>query len=307
MRLALVFPGQGSQSVGMMQAYDGLPGVQETFIEASEVLNQDLLQLVTHGPAETLNQTINTQPVMLAADIAVYRAWTNLHQVKPLYMAGHSLGEYAALVAAKALDFKTAVALVRHRAMLMQDALPAEAGAMAVVLGLDDEAVEVVCAEAGNGETVEAVNYNSPGQVVIAGHKNAVTRAMALATERGAKRVMILPVSVPAHSSLMTKAAEQLSDYLEQVRVAPPNVPVLQNAEGKAHSNPADIKQALVRQLYSPVHWVKTVQTLAGYNVSHLVECGPAKVLTGLNKRTSAVPTYALRDVKSINDFNTII
>lgn len=302
----MVFPGQGSQSVGMMQAYDGLPGVQETFIEASEVLNEDLWQLVTQGPAETLNQTVNTQPIMLAADIAVYRAWTNRHQLEPLYMAGHSLGEYAALVAAKALEFKTAVALVRHRATLMQDALPAEAGAMAVVLGLDDEVVEAVCAEADRDETVEAVNYNSPGQVVIAGHKPAVARAMALATQRGAKRVMILPVSVPAHSSLMSKAAQQLSDYLQQVSITPPNVPVLQNAESQAYSNPADIKQALVRQLYSPVHWVKTVQTLAGYNVSHLIECGPAKVLTGLNKRSAAVPTYALSDMKSIIDFKTI-
>lgn len=306
MRLALVFPGQGSQSVGMMQAYDGLAAVQETFVEASEVLNQDLWQLVTHGPAETLNQTINTQPVMLAADVAVYRAWSALHRVEPLYMAGHSLGEYAALVAAKALEFKTAVALVRHRATLMQEALPAEAGAMAVILGLDDKIVEAVCAEAGSGETVEAVNYNSPGQVVIAGHKSAVARAMALATERGAKRVMILPVSVPAHSSLMAKAAQQLSDYLQQVSVARPNVPVLQNAESQAYDNPADIKQALVRQLYSPVHWVKTIQNLAGYNVSHLIECGPAKVLTGLNKRASAVPTYALSDSTSIKNFNTI-
>lgn len=306
MKLALVFPGQGSQSVGMMQAYEGLPGVQETFSEASEVLNQDLWGLVTHGPAERLNQTINTQPVMLAADVAVYRGWSAMHKVKPDYLAGHSLGEYAALVAGNALDFKSAVALVRHRATLMQAALPTDAGAMAVVLGLDDEVVEAVCAEAGVGEIVEAVNYNSPGQVVIAGHKNAVARAMALATDRGAKRVMILPVSVPAHSSLMTEAAQQLGGYLESVNIVPPDVPVLQNAEGKSYASVAGIKDALVRQLYSPVRWVDTIQTLARYNVSHIIECGPAKVLTGLNKRSSDVAALALNDIKAINYFKTI-
>ncbi len=306
MRLAFVFPGQGSQSVGMMQAYEGLPGLQATFSEASEILNQDLWQLVAEGPADLLNLTINTQPVMLVADIAVYRGWSALHSVKPVYLAGHSLGEYAALVAGKALDFKAAVALVRHRAILMQNALPVDAGAMAVILGLDDTVVETVCAEAGGEEVVEAVNFNSPGQVVIAGHKNAVARAMALATERGAKRAMILPVSVPAHSSLMAKAGEQLGSYLESVNIVPPDVPVLQNAEGQSYSSAAEIKHALARQLSSPVRWVDTIQTLARQNLSHIVECGPAKILTGLSKRISSVSTLALADFNSISNFKTV-
>ena len=289
----------------MMQPYDGLPAVYETFVEASEVLQQDLWALVTQGPAESLNHTVNTQPLMLAAGVAVYRSWLAAQSIQPDYLAGHSLGEYTALVAAKALDFRAALLLVRYRAQLMQQAVPAETGAMAALLGLEGEVVRSLCAQAAGAEIVEAVNYNAPGQVVIAGHKSAVLRAMDLATAQGAKRAIILPVSVPAHSSLMNEAGKRLAQYLETVDITPPATPVLQNADVTWFATPGEIKQALVKQLSSPVRWVETIQKMAQQGLTHIIECGPGKILTGLNKRISSVPTVALADARSILEFKS--
>ena len=283
--LAFVFPGQGSQSVGMMQGWGERSEVRFTFSEASDALGEDLWALVTDGPADHLNQTINTQPVMLAADIAVWRVWRAAGGVPPAWLAGHSLGEYAALVAAGSIAFSDAVRLVRYRAEAMQTAVPEGVGAMAAILGLEDEAVRSVCAEAAAGEIVEAVNLNSPGQVVIAGNRGAVERAMALAREKGAKRAMLLPVSVPSHSSLMRPAAEQLLAHLEGVSIAPPAIPVLHNTDVAPHEEPDAIRLALARQLHTPVRWVETIQSLAAAGAGTLVECGPGKVLAGLGKR----------------------
>lgn len=289
----------------MMQAYEGLPEVYETFVEASEVLQQDLWALVTQGPAEALNHTVNTQPLMLTAGVAVYRSWLAAQGMHPVYFAGHSLGEYTALVAAKALDFGAALLLVRYRAQLMQQAVPAETGAMAALLGLEDEAVRSICVQAAGAEIVEAVNYNAPGQVVIAGHRNAVLRAMDLATAHGAKRAIILPVSVPAHSSLMSEAGKRLAQYMETVDIIPPATPVLQNADVTSFATSGEIKQALVKQLSSPVRWVETIQKMAQQGLTHIIECGPGKILTGLNKRISSVPTLALADARSILEFKS--
>lgn len=285
MKYAFVFPGQGSQSVGMMQSLESLPGVRETFVEASRILDQDLWQLVTAGPAEELNLTANTQPVMLAAGVAVFRAWNALGGAKPVLLAGHSLGEYTSLVASGALAFEDALPLVRFRAKAMQEAVAEGIGGMAAVLGLDDDAVRAVCAEAGRGEVLEAVNFNSPGQVVIAGHKSAVERGMELARAKGAKRALMLPVSVPSHCSLMRPAADALAKYLESVPLKSPEIPVVHNADVKSHESEAAVKETLVRQLFSPVRWVETIRSFARQGVTHLVECGPGKVLAGLNKR----------------------
>ena len=289
----------------MMQAYEDMPAVYETFVEASEVLHQDLWALVAQGPAEALNHTVNTQPLMLTAGVAVYRSWLAAQGMNPVYFAGHSLGEYTALVAAKALDFHAALLLVRYRAQLMQQAVPAETGAMAALLGLEDEAVRSICVQAAGAEIVEAVNYNAPGQVVIAGHRNAVLRAMDLATAHGAKRAIILPVSVPAHSSLMSEAGKRLAQYMETVDIIPPATPVLQNADVTSFATSSEIKQALVKQLSSPVRWVETIQKMAQQGLTHIIECGPGKILTGLNKRISSVPTLALADARSILEFKS--
>lgn len=296
MKTAFLFPGQGSQSVGMMNGLGQYPEVRQTFDEASAALGEDLWKLVTEGPAELLNQTTNTQPVMLAADIATWRVYLGKGGAMPAVMAGHSLGEIAALVAAGALDFADAIRLTRFRAEAMQNAVPDGVGAMAAVLGLDDDAVRAVCVEAAQGEVLEPVNLNSPGQVVIAGNKAAVERGMALAKEKGAKRALPLPVSVPSHSSLMKPAADRFRAYLETVVLKAPSVPVLQNADVKSCSDPAAIKDALARQLHSPVRWVETVQALAGQGVERCVECGPGKVLTGLVKRINDIPCAALVD-----------
>ncbi len=307
MKLAFVFPGQGSQSVGMMQGFDALPVVRETFEEAGAVLQQDLWQLVTAGPVEALNQTINTQPAMLTAGVAVYRAWQQIGGAQPAFMAGHSLGEYTALVACGALSFVDALPLVRYRAEVMQQAVAEGVGGMAAILGLDDDAVRAVCAEAAQGEVVEAVNFNSPGQVVIAGNKAAVERGMELAKARGAKRALPLPVSVPSHCSLMKPAAEKLAHYLQSVTMNAPQVPVLHNADVKSYDGETEIKDALVRQLYQPVRWVETVRALSAAGVTHVAECGPGKVLAGLNKRIVAemqglalTDTAALEQAKSL-------
>jgi [acyl-carrier-protein] S-malonyltransferase len=284
-RFAFVFPGQGSQSRGMMNGYADFAAVRDTFTEASDVLKQDLWQLVTEGEDADLNTTVNTQPIMLTAGVAVYRAWQSQNGAMPTMMAGHSLGEYTALVASGALNFADALPLVRYRAQCMQEAVPEGVGGIAAILGLDDEAVRAVCAEGAQGEVLEAVNYNSPGQVVIAGNRAAVERGMELAKAKGAKRALMLPMSVPSHCSLLQGAADKLRTYLESVTVNAPAVPVLHNADVAAYGDAAKIKDALVRQLYSPVRWVETVQAFGQQGITHNVECAPGKVLAGLNKR----------------------
>jgi [acyl-carrier-protein] S-malonyltransferase len=284
-QFAFVFPGQGSQSRGMMNGYADFAAVRDTFTEASDVLKQDLWQLVAEGEDADLNATVNTQPIMLTAGVAVYRAWQSQNGAKPTMMAGHSLGEYTALVASGALNFADALPLVRYRAQCMQEAVPEGVGGIAAILGLDDETVRAVCSEGAQGEVLEAVNYNSPGQVVIAGNRSAVERGMELAKAKGAKRALMLPMSVPSHCSLLQGAADKLRTYLENVTVNVPAVPVLHNADVAAYNDAAKIKDALVRQLYSPVRWVETVQAFGKQGITHNVECAPGKVLAGLNKR----------------------
>lgn len=308
MKLAFIFPGQGSQSVGMAKSYEAFPIVRDTFAEASEVLKQDLWQLVSDGPVEELNLTVNTQPVMLTVGVAVYRAWNAIGGAKPAVMAGHSLGEYTALVASGALSLTDALPLVRYRAQSMQEAVAEGVGGMAAILGLDDDVVRAVCLEAAVGEVLEAVNFNSPGQVVIAGNKAAVERGMELAKAKGAKRALPLPVSVPSHCALMLPAAEKLKQYLLNVQVNTPEVPVLHNADVQSFSDALQIKDALTRQLYSPVRWVETIQEFARQGVTHLVECGPGKVLAGLNKRIDGtMQVYPLVDGDSIAQTKQLI
>jgi [acyl-carrier-protein] S-malonyltransferase len=285
----------------MMGPYGDAAVIRDTFAEAADALGFDLAAMVAEGPAETLNQTINTQPAMLAAGVAVYRLWLAQGGARPTLMAGHSLGEYTALTCAGSLAFGDALKLVRLRAEAMQSAVPEGVGAMAAVLGLDDDAVRAVCAEAAQGEVLEAVNYNSPGQVVIAGNKAAVERGCALAKEKGAKRALPLPVSVPSHCALMQPAAERLLAAMQAIEVKAPVVPVLHNADVAAYSDPAAIRDALARQLYSPVRWVETMQAFAAQGVTRIAECGPGKVLAGLNKRIlDNVPTVALADAAAI-------
>lgn len=301
MKLAFVFPGQGSQAVGMMAGWGERAEVRATFAEASDALGQDLWALVADGPADLLNQTVNTQPAMLAADVAAWRAWQAAGGATPALLAGHSLGEYAALVAAGALGFADAIRLVRFRAEAMQVAVPEGVGAMAAILGLDDDAVRAVCNEAAAGEAVEAVNLNAPGQVVIAGNKAAVERAMALAKEKGAKRALPLPVSVPSHSSLMLPAAEKLRAHLQDIEIKTPAVRVLHNTDVQSHTEPDAIRAALTKQLHTPVRWVETVQALKAAGIERVIECGPGKVLTGLSKRIDdSLPAVALVDEASL-------
>jgi [acyl-carrier-protein] S-malonyltransferase len=302
MKFAFLFPGQGSQSVGMMQGFGDQPVIRDTFAEASGVLGQDLWRMIAE-PNEDLNQTANTQPLMLTAGVAVWRAWLEAGGAHPSVMAGHSLGEYTALVAAGALEFSAALPMVRYRAEVMQGAVAEGVGAMAAILGLDDDAVRAVCAESALGEVLEAVNFNSPGQVVIAGHKSAVERGMEAAKAKGAKRALILPVSVPSHCALMKPAADKLAAYLENVAVSAPQIPVLHNADVQAYSDAQSIKNALVRQLYSPVRWVETVQAISAQDVAHAAECGPGKVLAGLNKRIVADMTcFALTGIEAVSE-----
>jgi len=284
-QFAFVFPGQGSQSRGMMDGYTEFAAVRDTFNEASAVLGQDLWQLANAGTEADLNSTVNTQPLMLTAGVAVYRAWLGQNGPKPAMMAGHSLGEYTALVAAGALDFADALPLVRYRARCMQEAVLGGKGGIAAILGLDDEVVREVCGEGAQGEVLEAVNYNSPGQVVIAGDRTAGERGMAIAKARGAKRALMLPMSVPSHCSLLRGAAEKLRAYLENVTVQDAAIPVVHNADVQAYQNADAIKDALVRQLFSPVRWVETIRFFGSAGMTHNVECAPGKVLAGLNKR----------------------
>ena len=289
MAFAFVFPGQGSQSVGMMNAYGDAAVVRATFDEASATLDQDLWQLVAEGPAELLAQTVNTQPLMLTAGVAVYRLWLEKGGKQPAVVAGHSLGEYSALVAAGVIDFKDAVPLVRLRASAMQEAVPVGTGAMAAILNLDDDKIREACAEAvaeaGQGQVVEPVNFNGPGQTVIAGSKEAVERACEGCKARGAKRAVLLPVSAPFHSSLIRPAADKLGARLAELHFNAPNIPVINNVDVATETDPVRIKDALVRQAYSPVRWVETIQKIAAMDVSAVAECGPGKVLAGLTKR----------------------
>lgn len=284
--LAIVFPGQGSQAVGMLgELATQHSQVGETFAEAGEVLGYDLWQLVQDGPAEDLNQTDRTQPAMLAAGVSVWRVWQAQGGATPAVMAGHSLGEYTALVCSGAIDFATAVALVAERGRCMQGAVPPGVGAMAALLGLDDATVTDVCTRAAGDDVVEAVNFNSPGQVVIAGNTAAVERAIGLAKEAGAKRAVILPVSVPSHCALMQPAAVKFAQRLEETEIVTPAIPVVQNVDAVMQDQPAIIRENLARQLYNPVRWVSSVRTMHAHGIRRMIEAGPGKVLTGLGKR----------------------
>lgn len=285
MKFALVFPGQGSQALGMMAAYGDSSVIRDTFAEASAALGRNLWQLVTEGPAEALNQTVNTQPLMLTAGVAVYRLWLDKGGRLPSMVAGHSLGEYSALVAAGVLRFADAVPLVELRAKAMQEAVPPGEGAMAAILGLDAAAVKAACEESAQGQIVEPVNFNTPEQTVIAGHASAVQRAAEAAKAKGAKRAVMLPVSAPFHCSLMKPAAERLRQKLADLSLASPQIPVVNNADVACLTDPQAIRDALVRQAASPVRWVETMQAMADQGISHVYECGPGKVLAGLVKR----------------------
>lgn len=284
-KFAFVFPGQGSQAVGMLNGFSDNPVVKDTVAEASEALQFDLGKLIAAGPKEELDLTTNTQPVMLTAAVACYRAWLAAGGKAPSLVAGHSLGEYSALVAAGVIAFKDAVPLVRFRAQAMQQAVPVGQGGMAVILGLADEDVRAVCLAAAQGEVVEAVNFNAPAQVVIAGHKGAIERACVIAKEKGAKRALPLPVSAPFHSSLLKPASDRLREYMQDLAFSAPQIALINNVDVAIVSDPQGIKDALVRQAASPVRWVETVQKIAAEGVTHVVECGPGKVLAGLTKR----------------------
>jgi len=302
--VAMVFPGQGSQSVGMLAALgDAFPCVGETFSEASAVLGYDLWDRVQNGPADALNQTACTQPAMLTAGVATWRCWQQKTDRVPAIMAGHSLGEYTALVCAGAIDFADAVQLVRKRGEYMQNAVPEGAGAMAAILGLSDEQVTSICEQAAENEVVSAVNFNSPGQVVIAGNAAAVERAMALAKGAGAKRALPLPVSVPSHCSLMEPAAEVFAGELSGIAVRSPQIPVLHNVDVSAHQDPVQIRDALARQLHNPVRWVETIRAMHASGINLVIEMGPGKVLAGLNKRIeksmSAIPVVTADDLEA--------
>ncbi|MEQ1517531.1 MAG: ACP S-malonyltransferase [Usitatibacteraceae bacterium] len=287
-KFAITFAGQGSQSIGMMAGFADMPVVQRTFEEASDILGLDLWAMAVDGPLELQHQTVNTQPLMLTAGISTHRAWQEKGGGAPAFFAGHSLGEYTALVAAGALAFADALPLERLRAQAMQDAAPEGTGGIAAVLGLDTEEVRAVCAEAAEGDVLEAVNLNSPGQVVIAGHRAAVERGMALAKARGAKRALLLPMSAPSHCALMKPAAENLATALKDLGCNVPAIPVIQNASVRAFSSADEIKHALVEQLYRPVRWIETIEAIAAGGATVVIECVPGKILTGLNRRIVA-------------------
>jgi [acyl-carrier-protein] S-malonyltransferase len=305
MTFAFVFPGQGSQAVGMLNSITDRPEVRATLDEASTALGEDIAKLIAEGPAESLSLTTNTQPVMLTAAIAFYRAWMASGGAIPQVVAGHSLGEYSALVAAGVISFKDAVPLVRFRAEAMQTAVPVGSGGMAAILGLDDAIVKAVCAEAAiaSGGVVEAVNFNAPGQVVIAGGSDAVSKACELLKAAGAKRALPLPVSAPFHSSLLQPASEKLKDYLANIEFKIPTIPVINNVDVEILNDPMAIKDALVRQAAKPVRWQETINAMAAQGITQVVECGPGKVLAGLTKRINGnvigVPMF---DEASLNE-----
>lgn len=302
MSYAYLFPGQGSQSIGMLAELAGeFPEIKQTFEQGSEILKQDLWAMASAGPAEDLNRTENTQPIMLCASVAVWRVWNSQCAESGTLMAGHSFGEYTALVCAGILEFETALPLARFRGEVMQQAVPEGQGAMAAVLGLDNDALQKVCSETAQGQVVEAVNFNAPGQVVIAGDADAVARAIDAAKDAGAKRAVILPLSVPSHSSLMQPAAEKLLAYLSEISLQSSNVSIIHNTDVKIHDNAEDIKDALYKQLFSPVRWVETIQSMVAKQTQNFVELGPGKVLTGLSKRIDrSVPCYGVHDLKSL-------
>lgn len=303
MKLAFLFPGQGSQSVGMLVTLaDAQPQIKDTYAEASEALGYDLWRVVSEGPEADLNRTDVTQPAMLAAGVACWRVWNARGGARPEIMAGHSLGEYTALVCADSLGFADAVRLVAERGRLMQEAVPAGTGAIAAILGLEDERVREICVAAAEGEVVEPVNFNSPGQVVIAGHRTAVERAIAAAKQAGARRAVPLPMSVPSHCSLMRPAAERLAERLGRVSLSAPAIPVIHNCDVASHADVDEIRDVLARQLYCPVRWVETIEAIAAQDVDTVVECGPGKVLAGLNKRIDrAMNALALFDPDSLD------
>ncbi len=300
--IAVVFPGQGSQTLGMLaDLAAAYPVVAETFAEASSVLGYDLWQLVQEGPAEELNKTWQTQPALLAASVAIWRVWQQQNGAKPVLMAGHSLGEYSALVCAGVLDFKQAISLVELRGKLMQEAVPAGTGAMYAIIGLDNDAIVKACEESAQGQVVSPVNFNSPGQVVIAGNKEAVERAGAACKAAGAKRALPLPVSVPSHCALMKPAADKMAVALENITFSAPQFSVVNNVDVKVESSPDAIRSALIRQLYSPVRWTESVEFMAAQGVEQLVEVGPGKVLTGLTKRiVDTLTAVAVNDTASL-------
>ncbi|MFL1801548.1 ACP S-malonyltransferase [Plesiomonas shigelloides] len=299
---AMVFPGQGSQSVGMLaDLAQQFPIVEQTFAEASAVLGYDLWALVQQGPAEELNKTWQTQPALLTASVAIWRVWQEKNGAMPVVMAGHSLGEYSALVCAGVMDFKDAVRLVELRGKLMQEAVPEGTGAMAAIIGLDNDSIAKACAESAEGQVVAPVNFNSPGQVVIAGNKEAVERAGAACKAAGAKRALPLPVSVPSHCALMKPAADKLAVALQEITFNAPRIPVINNVDVAAESDADAIRSALVRQLYSPVRWTETVESVSAQGIAHLLEMGPGKVLTGLTKRiVDSMTAAAVNDVASL-------
>ena len=302
MKLALIFPGQGSQEIGMLaDLATRYPVVQQTFAQASKILGYDLWQLAQTGPEEILNQTDKTQPVLLAAEIAIWRIWQQQGGLRPVLLAGHSFGEYSALVVAESLTFADAVQLAQDRGRFMQNAVPLGIGAAAAILGLEDAVIIAVCEQAAQGEVVTAVNFNAPGQVVIAGHKSAVERAMSQAKTAGAKRTVLLPVSVPVHCALMRPAAEQMAQRLTQTSFATPQIPVIHNVDLSTKTDPADIRQALSAQIDHPVRWSETLQKMAQAGVTHVGECGPGKVLTGLTKRiVKDLIALPLTDLKTL-------
>lgn len=302
MAIACVFPGQGSQSIGMLKELSAaFSVVRETFAEASDILGLDCWTMVNEGPEESLNRTENTQPILLAASVGIWRIWNQKDGCPPHIMAGHSFGEYSALVCSGALEFAAAVPLARQRGLLMSAAVSEGEGAMAAILGLQDEEVVDVCSKAAEREVVSAVNFNAPAQVVIAGHTSAVERAMSLAKEAGAKRAVRLAVSVPAHCSLMKSAADELASHLAETQIKPPKIPVLHNADVASHSEPKEISDALVRQLYSPVRWSDTIRKMSAQGAKTMLEMGPGKVLTGLNKRIDrSITGVGVQDLASL-------
>ena len=301
-KFAFVFPGQGSQAIGMLNGFADNAIVQQTLAEASDALQFDLAKLVAEGPKEDLDLTTNTQPVMLTAAVAMYRAWIAAGGKTPAIVAGHSLGEYSALVAAGVIAFKDAVPLVRFRAKAMQEAVPVGQGTMAAILGLSDADVLAVCKDAAQGDVVEAVNFNAPAQVVIAGHKAAIERACELAKAKGAKRALPLPVSAPFHSSLLKPASDRLREYLAPLAFGTPQIPLINNVDVAIVSDVAGIKDALVRQAANPVRWVESVQKMAADGITDVVECGPGKVLAGLTKRINGELTgHAIVDQASLD------
>lgn len=307
MNIAVVFPGQGSQSVGMLAAYtEDWPQIIDTFKEASDILGYDLWDIVSNGPVEKLNQTEITQPAMLAADVAVMRVMKQQCMLRPFVLAGHSLGEYAALVTADAIEYTDAIKLVAERGRLMQNAVPEGEGAMAAILNLGDDQIIKICETVSSetGLVVEAVNFNSPGQVVIAGNTSAVDQALEIAKEEGAKRALKLPVSVPSHSSLMKAAADELSETLQQVTIKTPDIQVIHNVDAKSHEEPDAIREALAKQLYNPVRWVQVAKIIGSAADDAIVECGPGKVLSGLSRRiTKDIPTFSLDSPVSMQKF----